>query len=433
MGNAPTFTTQPAATTVRVGLTATFTIAVSGTGPITLQWRKGTTVVATTMVGAAGMELVSQTASHTTPATVAGDDGAQFSVVASNLSGSVTSSNARLTVISQRLFVTDGSSLLLWNNPHTLSTARPADLAIALPGARAVATFGSQVFVLGNAGIANWADGLSITALTAPSFTIPLTALTPAPTQPLTRLTAAPVGDGLSLFAWSQEGAWHLPSPLSATTTTRAVFKHPFMQLPSLAYVPTSSAGGDRLFMGQISGPGLLAWNGAGLAMGQPMHDFATTNANVWALSLSTSRLVGGGSFGAGAPSLGIGLWNSPATFSSTRAADVMLASTAGTFSSNDFIPDLSCDGVVLAVGVQNLMNQRLLVWSNVDTATAATAHSFTGPLPASPKRVFTLAGRHYVLTQTEVVLFATPIAGMTLSTIATLGGATFTDFALAR
>jgi hypothetical protein len=420
---------------VRVGLTATFTIAVSGTAPITLQWRKGATVVATTMVGAAGTQLVSQSSSHTTPATVAGDDGAQYSVVASNGFGSVTSSSARLTVVSQRLFVTDGASLLLWNNPHTLSTARPADLALALPGARAVATFGSQVFVLGNAGIANWADGLSVTALSAPSFTIPLTALTPAPTQPLTRLTTATMGDGLSLLAWSQEGAWRLslPGPVSANPTTRAAFKHPFNQLPSLVYVPLASSGGDRLFMGQISGAGLLAWNGAGLATGQPMHDFATTNANVWALALSNSRLVGGGSFGAGTPSTGIGLWNTPGTFSAPRAADVMLASTAGTFSTNDFIADLSCDGAVLAAGVQNLSNQRLLVWGNVDTATAASAPSFSGVLPASPKRVFSLAGRHYTLTQTDVVLFATPIAGMTLTTIATLNGFGFTDFAVAR
>lgn len=384
------------------------------------------------MLGTAGSELVAQSAMYTTPPTVAGDDGTMFSVVASNGSGMATSTNAKLTVISQRLFVTDGSSLLTWNNPHTLSTARSADLSIALAGARAVATAGSQVFVLTNAGIAAWADGLGLTALTAPSFTIPLTALTPAPTQPLTHLTAAPIGDSLGLFAWSQEGAWMLPGVLSATTTTRATFKHMWLQLPSLLYVP-SPGGVDRLFMGQISGAGLLAWNGAGLATGQPAHDFATTNANVWTLALSTSRLAGGGSFGAGSPSAGIGLWNTPTTFSAARAPDVMLAGSAGTFTSNDFIADLSCDGALLAAGVQNLSNQRLLVWSNVDTATASSAPSFSGALPASPKRVFTLSGRHYVLTQSDVVVLANPNAGSTLSAIATLSGSTFTDFALAR
>jgi hypothetical protein len=417
---------------VRVGATATFTIAVSGTAPITLQWRKGSTIVSTAMLGTAGSELVGQSAMYTTPPTIAGDDGALFSVVASNGTSMATSTSAKLTVVSQRLFVTDGASLLLWNNPHTLSTARPADLSVSLPGARAVATAGSQVFVLTNAGIAAWSDALGLTALTAPSFTIPLSALTPAPAQPLTRLTTAPLGDSLGLFVWSQEGAWMLPGVLSATTTTRATFKHMWMQLPSLLYVP-SPGGVDRLFMGQISGAGLLAWNGASLATSQPMHDFATTSANVWALTLSPSRLIGGGSFGSVTPSVGIGLWNTPTTLSAARAADVMLASTAGTFSSNDFIADLSCDGALLAAGVQNLSNQRLLIWSNVDTATASTAPSFSGALPASPKRVFTLAGRHYVLTQTDVVVLANPNSGNTLSAIATLNGSTFTDLAVSR
>lgn len=422
----------PASVTIRTGTSATFNATFSGTAPVDIQWKRGTLVVASsTFTGAGpGTEIVAEVASFGTALTTGANDGDQYVVVATNAAGTTTSPPAVLTVVSQRLFVTDGSSLQLWNNPHSLSTSRPADLSIALAGARAVATSGSQLFVLTNAGIVVWSDALGLTALTAPSFTIPLSALTPAPTQPLTRLTATTIG----LFAWSQEGAWLLPAPLAASTTATAAFKHMWMQQPSLVHVP-APGGVDRLFMGQISGAGLLAWNGPGLATGQPMHDFATPNANIWALTLSNTRLIGGGSFGAGTPSVGIGLWNTPTAFSMARAPDVMLASTAGTFSSNDFVADLTCerDRGLLAAAIQNLSNQRLLVWENLATAGAASAPTFSGALPSSPRRVFSLETRHYVLTQSEVVVFETPLSGSTLRTVATLNGAAFTDFAFSR
>jgi hypothetical protein len=84
---APTITTQPASITVNQGSTATFTVAANGTAPISYQWLKNGTPVATTT-----------TPSYTTPATTASDNGATFSVVVSNAGGSVTSATATLTV-----------------------------------------------------------------------------------------------------------------------------------------------------------------------------------------------------------------------------------------------------------------------------------------------------------------------------------------------
>src|ERR1039458_10803370 len=40
---APSITTQPSNQAVSVGLTATFSVAASGTTPLTYQWQKGTT------------------------------------------------------------------------------------------------------------------------------------------------------------------------------------------------------------------------------------------------------------------------------------------------------------------------------------------------------------------------------------------------------
>ena len=85
---APVITTQPAAQTVALGQTATFTVAATGTGTLAYQWSKNSNPIA----GATS-------ASYTTPATVATDNAATFSVVVSSSNGtSVASAAAVLTV-----------------------------------------------------------------------------------------------------------------------------------------------------------------------------------------------------------------------------------------------------------------------------------------------------------------------------------------------
>jgi hypothetical protein len=80
-------TAQPASTTVTVGQSATFSVSASGTAPISYQWRKN-------MVNIAGANA----ATYTTPPTTAADSGSKFDVAVSNSAGSVTSSQATLTV-----------------------------------------------------------------------------------------------------------------------------------------------------------------------------------------------------------------------------------------------------------------------------------------------------------------------------------------------
>lgn len=84
---APSITTQPQAASVTAGQTATFSIAATGTAPLTYQWRRN------------GVPITGATsAAYTTAATTVADDGALFSVVVSNVAGSATSANAPLTV-----------------------------------------------------------------------------------------------------------------------------------------------------------------------------------------------------------------------------------------------------------------------------------------------------------------------------------------------
>lgn len=78
--------TQPASQSVPMGLTATFSVAATGTS-LSYQWSKG------------GSPISGATASsYTTPATAFADTGSGFTVAVSNSAGVVTSNSASLTV-----------------------------------------------------------------------------------------------------------------------------------------------------------------------------------------------------------------------------------------------------------------------------------------------------------------------------------------------
>jgi len=84
---APSISTQPASQTVTAVQTASFSVTATGTAPLSYQWNKNGTAIS----GATS-------SSYTTPATTSSDNGAQFAVVVSNTTGSVTSNSATLTV-----------------------------------------------------------------------------------------------------------------------------------------------------------------------------------------------------------------------------------------------------------------------------------------------------------------------------------------------
>jgi len=99
---APSITTQPTSQTVTAGQTASFSVAATGTAPLSYQWNKNGTAVS----GATS-------SSYTTPPTSSSDNGAQFTVVVGNTAGSVTSSAATLTV--------NAATYLLSVSPTSLS------------------------------------------------------------------------------------------------------------------------------------------------------------------------------------------------------------------------------------------------------------------------------------------------------------------------
>jgi Immunoglobulin domain len=84
----PSITSQPTNQVVVVGQTATFTAVATGTPPLTYQWNKNGTAIA----GATST-------SYTTPPTVEGDDGANFTMTVTNAINSATSMPAALKVL----------------------------------------------------------------------------------------------------------------------------------------------------------------------------------------------------------------------------------------------------------------------------------------------------------------------------------------------
>jgi|GEM_PF-1148713 len=83
----PSVAREPTDQTVTVGQTATFSVVAAGSAPLNYQWNKnGTAITSAT------------SASYTTPATIASDDGAQFTALVSNNVGRVTSNPVSLHV-----------------------------------------------------------------------------------------------------------------------------------------------------------------------------------------------------------------------------------------------------------------------------------------------------------------------------------------------
>jgi hypothetical protein len=123
---APTITTQPSSQNLIAGQTATFSVAATGTAPMTFQWMKN----AIAMTGATS-------SSYTTPAETTADNNAQFTVKVSNSSGSATSNPATLTVNAATLILNASSSSLNFGNV-TVSSSSSQNVTLTNAGTPSV-------------------------------------------------------------------------------------------------------------------------------------------------------------------------------------------------------------------------------------------------------------------------------------------------------
>jgi len=145
---APSITTQPISADVTTGQTATFAVAVTGTSPLSYQWRKNGTAVS----GATS-------STYTTPPTTTSDNRALFKVVVSNSAGSATSNTATLNV--------SGTAVVA---PSITTQPVSADVTVGQMATFAVAVTGTSPFSY------QWQkNGTAVSGATSSTYTTPPT------------------------------------------------------------------------------------------------------------------------------------------------------------------------------------------------------------------------------------------------------------------
>jgi len=116
---APSITSQPSNQTVTAGQTASFSVAATGTAPLSYQWQKN------------GVNITGATAaSYTTPATTTSDSASTFRALVSNTAGSVTSSAATLTVNAAAV----APSITSQPSNQTVTAGQTASFSVAATG-----------------------------------------------------------------------------------------------------------------------------------------------------------------------------------------------------------------------------------------------------------------------------------------------------------
>ncbi|HLJ22964.1 MAG TPA: choice-of-anchor D domain-containing protein [Candidatus Acidoferrales bacterium] len=217
---APAITTQPASQTILSGNTATFSVAATGTGPLTYQWSKGGVVIS----GATA-------ASYTTPAETTG---AQFSVTVSNSAGSVTSNAATLTVTAATLILNSSTSSVSFGSVTIPNTGTQT---VTLTNAGNSAVTISNVSVSGSGFNATGASGVILqpgqTTTVTPTFK-------PAAAGAVTgKLTVT-------------SNATNSPDSISLSGTGVAAVSHSV----ALSWSPSTSSGvtGYNTYSSQVSG-----------------------------------------------------------------------------------------------------------------------------------------------------------------------------------
>ncbi len=115
----PAISTQPANQAVVAPATATFSVLASGTAPLSYQWRKNGVDIAGAVAAA-----------YSTPATSTADHGSVFSVVVSSPYGSLTSSNATLSVTAAPV----APAITVHPSSQTVLAPAPASFSVAASG-----------------------------------------------------------------------------------------------------------------------------------------------------------------------------------------------------------------------------------------------------------------------------------------------------------
>ncbi len=314
---APSITAQPASQTVIAGQTATFTVTATGTATLTYQWKKNGTAIG----GATA-------ASYTTPATLATDTGASFTVTVTNSVSSVTSSAAILTV----------------NVPPAL-TLQPASQTVT---AGQTATFTVTATGTGTLSYQWKKNGTAISGATAASYTTPATATTDSGSSFTVTVTdnAGSVTSNAAILTVT-------PAPVAPSITTQPVNQ-------------TVTAGQTATFTVTATGTATLTyqWKKNAIAISGATAASYTTPATSASDSGASFTVTVTNSIGNVTSNAAILTVNVPPVISAQPASQIVTAGQTATFT-------------VTATGSGTLTYQ----WKKNGTAIpGATAASYTTP-----------------------------------------------------
>ena len=319
----PSISAQPASTTVNVGQTATFSVTATGTGTLTYQWKKnGATISGAT------------SASYTTPATLASDNGALFTVTVTDSVASVNSSAATLTV----------------NAPPTIST-QPANKTVT---AGQTATFSVTASGAGTLTYQWNRNGTAISGATSASYTTPAT-------------TSADNGATFSVKVTN--GAGNVTSNAATLTVTAATlilnanktslsFGNVTTGTSSALTVTFTNAGNSNVNISNVSVSG-SGFTGSGVSSGQILTPGQTATLNVTFAPSATGAVTGTATVASNATS-------SPATIalSGTGVAPVAHSVTLGWNASTSTVSGYNVYRASVSGGPYTKVN------SSVDTLT---------------------------------------------------------------
>lgn len=310
-----------------------------------------------------------------------------------------------------RLFVAGkgagGSGVFVWNDPDSITSAVAPTTTLSDPsvssGTLAVATLGKRLFVATEATSPSTAiliafDGAdTITGAAAPAAKIPASQFV-GTTPSIQRIYPDAATDTVFTNGFAQGAQLFTgASTMTSSATAKAKFTHAFQQTPGLGYDAT----GNRLFLGQISGAGLLAWNAAGGKTGTPANDFATTTVSAWSIAIAQNRMYATGAV-SGGDSNAVMIWTNVAGFTASTAPSFTMSAASGL---TGFLPDVIVKNDVMVVTQQANKVSLFAKASALTGNVAATATAATNL--AQPKRSLLSNGNHlYVLDGEGIAIF---------------------------
>jgi hypothetical protein len=286
-----------------------------------------------------------------------------------------------------RLVVASASGVLIWDHATEITSNRMPDaklgsalgvLGLAVAGDTLFATTSGATGVYRYDGVSTIGDGA------APSGAItgfPM-AFSPAHTP----VSVDPAGN-LWLDA---NGEIDLVANAAAATAPTARFTHAYQQVVGMVYEPTSG----RLFGGQISGAGLLAWNAAAARTGTVTGgDFMVSPMVFWHGTLASGRM-----FGTHYSPPDVAIWDSPSAITGAKAPDHLLHNVCGGANNAGLrYSGVSGDTLVLVHDevVSSMHTEKVCLFTGASTLAAER----------EPDAVVTSAALHPSLTADKAIL----------------------------